>query len=174
MKMDEYEKKAKAFLKKTDTEFKAEFLRYGKHFTDDKVERDIYEITLKRGEREYKFNFGQSINVSGHYTFFGSEGRKKIHLKKNIKGLLIKRYDGKMLNRGNSERNENFKEPNAYDVLSCLQKNEVGSFEDFCGDFGYDTDSRKAEQTYNTVVDEYKNVAMLWSEKELEELREIE
>jgi hypothetical protein len=47
------------------------------------------------------------------------------------------------------------REPSAEDVLDCLAsdsssyENYAGSFEDWCGEFGYDTDSRKAERTYN-------------------------
>jgi hypothetical protein len=43
------------------------------------------------------------------------------------------------------------KEPTSYDVLYCVLSDASVldmSFEDFCGDFGYDLDSRKAEQTY--------------------------
>ena len=63
--MNEYEEQANKFLKDTNTTFKAEFLKHGLHFQDDKDTRDIYLITLQRGERVYKFNFGQSIAYSG-------------------------------------------------------------------------------------------------------------
>ena len=74
--MNEYEKQANKFLKETDTEFKTEFLKNGLYFDDDKgwvcsdskKPRDIYLITLKRGNREYKFKFGQSINDSNGKT----------------------------------------------------------------------------------------------------------
>ena len=42
--------------------------------------------------------------------------------------------------------------PSLVSVLASLMSDasagEQGSFEDFCGDFGYDTDSRRAESTY--------------------------
>lgn len=43
------------------------------------------------------------------------------------------------------------KEPTAADVLSSITSDARAgeqSFEDFCGDFGYDTDSRKARATW--------------------------
>lgn len=43
------------------------------------------------------------------------------------------------------------KEPTAADVLSCLVSDADAldySFEEWCGNFGYDTDSRTAEKTY--------------------------
>lgn len=44
-------------------------------------------------------------------------------------------------------------EPTAADVLDCLASDAASvdsarSFEDWCSDIGYDTDSRKAERTY--------------------------
>lgn len=63
--------------------------------------------------------------------------------------------------------------PRPYDVLSCLQKYEVGSFEDFCSDFGYDTDSRSAYKTYKAVMKEWKNVELLFTPEQIEQLQEI-
>ena len=45
----------------------------------------------------------------------------------------------------------NGKKPTADEVLACLASDARGvdtSFEDWCGDYGYDTDSRKAERTF--------------------------
>ena len=44
-------------------------------------------------------------------------------------------------------------EPTAASVLDCLASDAAGvenarSFEDWCGDYGYDTDSRKAENIF--------------------------
>ena len=48
--------------------------------------------------------------------------------------------------------------PTMYDVLSCLQKNEIGTFQDFCSDFGYNDDSIRAYKTYKAVLKEYNAV----------------
>ncbi len=129
-----YKKQALDFLEKTGTTLKIEFKRNGKHFDDDKDNRDIYSVTLSRGPRKFTFDFGQSINNSG---------------KNRVK-------------------------PTAYDILTCLTKYDPGTFENFCSEFGYDTDSRKAEKTYKAVVNEYQNIAMLFTDEELEELQEIQ
>lgn len=63
--------------------------------------------------------------------------------------------------------------PTAYDVLACLTKYDPGTFENFCGDFGYDIDSRKAYKTYKAVIKEWKNVELLFTAEELEQLQEI-
>lgn len=63
--------------------------------------------------------------------------------------------------------------PSMYDVLTCLTKYDPEGFEDFCSNFGYDTDSRGAERTYNAVVEEWANVEILFGDI-LEELQEIQ
>ena len=70
-------------------------------------------------------------------------------------------------------KNPNKKSPNSYDVLACLTKYDPGNFENFCSDFGYDTDSKKAEKTYLAVKDEYLNVTRLFTDSEIEILNEI-
>jgi hypothetical protein len=64
--------------------------------------------------------------------------------------------------------------PTEYDVLSCIQKYDVGSFQDFCSEFGYDIDSRKAEKTYKAVLKEYNKVSNFFTNDEIEQLQEIQ
>jgi hypothetical protein len=64
-------------------------------------------------------------------------------------------------------------EPSMYSVLACLTKYDPYSFEDFCYNFGYDTDSRKAEKIYHAVVKEWEAVERLFGDI-LEELEEIQ
>ena len=64
-------------------------------------------------------------------------------------------------------------EPTMYDVLACMTKYDPGTFEDFCGEFGYDTDSRKAHKTYLAVCKEYEGICRLFNTEELEEMQEI-
>ena len=193
--MNEYNKQAEQFLKETGTEFKAEFLKNGLYFDGDKETRDIYLITLKRKDREYKFKFGTSINNSGLKLFHDKEKTKPTRHKNFIVPEEIRKEEE--LNISNRKKGifkssplrfwfekEHFnlsglfldygKSPTPYDVLSCLQKYEVGSFKDFCGDFGYNEDSRKAEKTYKAVVEEFKNIQILFSNEEIEKLQDIE
>lgn len=129
--MSENEKQANKFLKSTGVRFEAKFLAFGKHFDDDKEDRDIYECKLINAYgREYVFKFGQSIANSG-------------------------------------------KTPTPYNVLACLTKNNPGDFENFCGEFGYESDSRKAFKVYKGVKREWKNIERLFSDKEIERLQEI-
>ena len=60
-----------------------------------------------------------------------------------------------------------------YAVVADLQKYDIGTFEDFCLEFGYDTDSRRALQCYLDVQAQYSELCKIFSEDELERLREI-
>lgn len=63
---------------------------------------------------------------------------------------------------------------NAYDVLACIDTYSDGeSFKDFCSDFGYETDSRKAEKTYKAVMGQIEGLKRVLSAKEIEELNNI-
>ena len=69
-------------------------------------------------------------------------------------------------------RSEGANEPSIYDVLSCVQKCDPGNFEQFCWEYGYNSDSRKAEKLYESVVDEYENVVRMFGDV-IDELCEI-
>lgn len=64
-------------------------------------------------------------------------------------------------------------EPNAYDVLACIEKYNPDSFEYFCDNYGYDNDSRKAEKIYKECLKQYENVYRLFYDV-MEQLREIQ
>lgn len=61
-----------------------------------------------------------------------------------------------------------------YDVIADLQKYELGSFDDFCKDFGYDTDSRSAEKIYLACTKEYYDLKKIFSDEEIEKLQMIQ
>ena len=64
--------------------------------------------------------------------------------------------------------------PSTYDVLACLTKYDPGTFEDFCSGYGYDEDSRTAERVYIDVIREYKQLCSIFTDEQMEELREIQ
>lgn len=61
-----------------------------------------------------------------------------------------------------------------YDVLACVEKYGYADFQDFCGNLGYDSDSRKAEKIYRAVQREYAAMHRLFSTEELNEMAEIQ
>jgi hypothetical protein len=64
-------------------------------------------------------------------------------------------------------------EPDIYDILSCLEKHGYSSFQDFCDNFGYDTDSISDNKIYKNVMKEYRAVERLFGDI-IDELREIQ
>jgi len=63
--------------------------------------------------------------------------------------------------------------PTMYDILSCLTKYNPETFEDFCGEYGYNTDSINALNTYKAVKREFNGVNRLFNDV-LEQLQEIQ
>lgn len=63
-------------------------------------------------------------------------------------------------------------EPTPYSLLACLQKYEVGTYHNFCDEFGYDPYDSKSEEIYAAVVNEEINVQRLFGDC-MDELREI-
>jgi hypothetical protein len=174
----DYQQNAKDFLKRLNIEFKCEFVKHDFHFPGDKEKRDIYKITLTRGGRIAAFEFGNSIANSG---FYYTKGRRIIeidrkHLDKTPGQLvaMIRNQDFDFNNNGKSDKIHIPTQPTEYNLLACLQKYDVGTFEDFCNEFGYDTDSRTAEKTYDDVKEEYLKVCSIFSPDEMNELQEIQ
>src|SRR5690606_35215363 len=130
-----YNKQATDFLQSTNTEMKVEFIENGIHFHGDKDTRDIYKVTFKRGNRGFSLRFGQSLANSSKLvdTRTGNEFTLNgARLKGNIKIKDIAAYRSAL---GRELKEVKGTPPTAYDVLACLQKYDVGSFEDFCSGF---------------------------------------
>lgn len=165
---NEYEIKAREYMVRTGSELSIEYVRHGKYFDNDKntETRDIYKCKLKRGSREFEFEFGNSIYHSGKYILYGNEYKRS---NEDIKVLTYNR----MMGRCEFEINKNYKIPGVYDIMSCLIKDDVGSLEDFCLNYGYNVDSIKDNKVYEKALKEYTNMCMLYNEKELEEMNEI-
>lgn len=66
-------------------------------------------------------------------------------------------------------------EPTVHDVLGCLASDAAGyesalDFEDWASEYGYDTDSRKAERTFNTVAAQSKKLRKFLGDSLYQEL----
>ena len=63
--------------------------------------------------------------------------------------------------------------PNEYDVLACLQKYDVGTYENFLSEFGYDPYDKHSKEIYKGCVSEYERLCRVFTDEQMEELREI-
>ena len=67
--------------------------------------------------------------------------------------------------------------PTEYDILACLEKYDVGTIDDFVGEFGYEVhnwnDVKRIENLYNATVKEYQDLCRIFTPEQMEVLREI-
>jgi hypothetical protein len=175
--MTDYQKQANDFLEKTGASLEVKYLKTDKYFEDDKEIRDIYEVTLKRGTRIYTFTFGQSIAHSGKYHIqYGPLRIAPTHNLKEAQKWVSDKFGYHEI--CNLKPNPKFEEPDAYSILACLEKYELGSFEDFCSEFGYNdrplSDHAKVMKIYEGCKEQYNSLEKLFSDEEMHELREIQ
>ena len=60
---------------------------------------------------------------------------------------------------------DNGEEANAYDVLACLGYNCPAEYADFCAEFGYDEDSRKARATWRACLRQARALARIFPDE---------
>lgn len=139
-----------------------------------------YDVELKSKNGVYKFPFWDSIAnaekmdalryVSNSWLndqapeFFKAQRVLRDVFGKNIGPIGAKKHF--------DEYAEQLK-PSAYSVLACLTLDYSDSFEDFCSEYGYDTDSRMAEKTYKAVIEQDRQLRRLYDREELEQLEAI-
>jgi hypothetical protein len=124
-----------------------------------KIEKSAFQSPPMWAEEGKKHGIKYEVTIS-------REGRKDF--KFNFWGSIA---DAEGLNESYGRAREKFL-PSVYDVLACITKNDPEAFEDFCGEFGYNTDSIKALQTFNAVDKEFHEVKRMFADC-LEELQEI-
>ena len=105
------------------------------------------------------------------YYFDGDKDRRDIYkiTLKNSNGSYTFKFGQSITNSGAANRVE----PTAYDVLSCLTKYDIGGYEDFVSEFGYEF-GPSSKRIYNAVVKEFDNVSRLFTDEQIEALQEIQ
>jgi hypothetical protein len=116
------------------------------YFADDKEERLTLQIYIIREKAEISFRFGLSLNDTE--AFFGAPGKPSEIAKKRqeVKNKLL------------------------YSLLSCIGSDYYipDTFEEFCDEFGYDTDSRKAEKIFKGALEQSKMLHTIFKEEEID------
>ena len=156
--MDDYEVQALDFLRKCNATMEIRYLYDGNNelWNEKNVIREVYNVTITTPRGSYSFKFYDSIH--------NYERKKQIQKIKSgydpyRRSLLMKEY--------------NQLRPTSYDVLSCLTLDDAGTFKDFCWTYGYDEDSIKAFKTYLAVQEEYDGLKRIFTQEQLNMLREI-
>lgn len=65
-------------------------------------------------------------------------------------------------------------EPNAYDILACIEKRDPENFPEFCSEYGLDEDSISTMETWKACTKQWTQVSKFFNEKEISELQEIQ
>ena len=180
--MDKYEKQAAAFLKKTGSMIKVELP------TETEVKRPLwykpgdatmqqYRVTLSNNRGSYTFDFydsihntetlkaiDQAMNDPNPHNIAMMRVQRELLDGKSVSRHYLHKHYGKIIDKAR---------PSAYTILACLDQLYADSFEDFCDEFGYDTDSRIAKATYNAMLEQDHMLRRLFTTDELEKLAEI-
>jgi len=179
--MNEYKKQAEDFLTKTNTTLevkRAEPQKSPLWHKDGETHGIHYSVTLENNNAKYTFDFWDSIKnaecleMIEKYSDERNTGQKQrlIEILK-AEDIIIGQYTPK---KTIMEKIDGVFTPNAYSVLTCLDLLHEKSFQDFCDSFGYESDSRTAEKTYNAVMEQDRNLRKLFDRSELELLQEIQ
>lgn len=175
--LTEYDKQAEDFVALTGLKIHKSYCGHYKRFEDAKYISSQWRIKFSRGEKEFWFDFSQSVNDSFSKSELGRLSRKPLSMNDyNYTAIRMLLESGEKREGMSLPFTLHYEKtpPSDYSILACLTKYDPGTFEDFCGDFGYDTYSRKAEKTYFAVQKEYQNLWNMFSEAELAAMAEIQ
>nr|DAV11547.1 MAG TPA: hypothetical protein [Caudoviricetes sp.] len=168
--MTEYLEQAKNFLNKANAKCEIVYGGISRNWKE-KEKRNWYDVTITTPRGKMTFTFWDSIHNTEISTMTFEEYAKKKLKYNRVEDMS---YGEKVKAKNNLARLKAEAVPNEYDVLACLEKYDVGTFEDFCSELGYDEDSRTAERIYIAVIKEYKDLTKIFTEEQMEELSEIQ
>ncbi len=140
-----------------------------KHFFDDKEERLTGTFSIERGKRKIEFAFGFSIRDTENVLFnpVKTNGWTRFDGERVFINSFGDTYKYKL-------RKEKWLKEFMNDLLySCLTSCRSDfycskSFEDFCGEYGYDTDSKKAEKTWKACLEQSAKLERIFTAEEIE------
>lgn len=192
--MNEYEKKAQEFLDQAGITFQAVLIGsdcpgfcedFGKGIDLGKV--DTYPRKTHIHGKHYRCTFTRATRPIGHEAeqrtgkwqpgtlvidFWNSYADEEFNAWRF--GKVEGQKDYPYWDKFSKQRHQPRKTPTPYDVLTCVEKNEPATFEEWCSELGYDSDSRKAEKVYQAVQVEWRKVQQFFSAAEIEQLQEIQ
>jgi len=174
----EYVKQAREFMERNGIEFRAVLIGNDcPLFCEDarkQIDMDKVDVFPRRTHIHGKhYRCTLSAKGRGHFAvdFWNSYADEEHNAKKRGEFGNPGHWDWQVTAKA---RKEPRRVVSAYDVLASITKNDPGSFEDFCGDYRYDEDSRRAEDVYRAVVKEWKHVRRFFTDSELNEARDIQ
>jgi len=153
--MNEYDKQAENFINKTGLKIEKQYLGHMPYFSDDDEYRAVFKITFKCRNREFSFNYGNSIMNS--WVLYEGYKQKSLNLRPALEKVK-----------------KDYSPPSDYDILSAMEKYNPESFDYFCDKYSYSNDSIKALKVYHKVQKQYYNMVNMFTDEEIELLRDIQ
>lgn len=169
--MTEYQQQAVDFLRKTDAKMEIKFLGVSNNpnWREPNVYRNTYRFTITTPRGFMDGMFYDSIRNTELHQMTYEDYAKKMY---KAAWDCLRSHEQQKVRYALKQAQEEAT-PNEYDILACLTKTDPEDFESFCDEFGYDDDSRSAEQIWRACVKEYKQLTRIFTEKQMEELCEI-
>ena len=171
--MIDYEQQAKDFLAACGAKIRIRFI--GKeinHMWNEKKHRNKYHFTITTPLGKMEGDFWDSISNTEHYWMSYAEFYEK-SIRKFPDGVTPKDFPTVTQFLAAKKKYK----PNAYDILACLEKYDVGSMDDFFAKTGTViksvNDMTNFIATYNAVVKEYNDLCRIFTPEQMEMLREI-
>jgi len=159
LKYSEKPDELKRILADEKLEIKTEYVGTDFYFDGDNEKRAIIRVYILRNGKKIDFRFGLSIVDTNILHFDFSNDRLCARLQ-NIgceTATDVKNAERKLV------------ADLLYSVL-CSVKSEYScdnTFEDFCCDFGYDTDSRKAFATWQACLEQSRKLQTIFTQDEI-------
>lgn len=169
--LNEYTEQATEFLNKCNASIKIDFAGRATNIEwNEKELRNTYNVTITTPVGSMSFIFWDSIYNTKitNYTVaeFFEKTRKFLYADATASE---QRKAARELEQKKAEAM-----PTTYDILATLTKYDPGTFDEFCSEYGFDEDSRRAERIYIAVVKEFKQLERIFTPEQLEAMREIE
>lgn len=168
-----YQDQAREFLNRCNATMTITYIGKSKPLWDNRL-HSYYVALIKTTRGEMKIDFYDSI----HNTEIMDTSLEDYVIKKYRCHFSSLTYTEKVKAQKQLLKMKEDATPTEYDILSCLQKYDAGTLDDFISDFGYEVKSGKDLKnlliTYQAVQDEYRDICRCFTPEQIEELQEIQ
>lgn len=171
---DEYDVQAADFLAVTQTTITRRRLGTFPYFPDDTNDRDVYEVTISNSKGTYTIDFGDSLQDTDDRAWLENPVLNHKEDYARVERLGIPTSPAGLPSKSRARELLKNWGPSDYTILATLEPYHPGAFEDFCSDYGYDTDSRKAFDTYQSVLHQHSNLSRLFTPDQLDLLAGVQ
>ena len=169
--MTEYEAQAKQFLADCNATMEIKFIgrEIPTHWLGETKPRNKYQFTITTPKGKYTSYFWDSL----HNTEMSTISERLYAQQKYKASYDCLRSHEKAKAMAELAKLKAKAIPTEYDILACVEKYSYDSFSDFCSEFGYSTDSISARETFLACGEEYAGLRRIFTEEQMEKLREI-